>query len=261
MTLNELIEHYGWDAINSLTKYPSILTYHAIGDKGVLAEQLSEDKPFEGEVLVTEKIDGTNSRIIFFNDDYVIGSREELLYAKGDRIGNPALHIVATVKSLAEQISSTLKQDQLYVLYGETYGGVVTAASKQYTSDKSSAFRVFDLINMPLSEVENVLLQGHAKISGWRDRGGQTFVDSKSLKAFAESYALATVPALMQFNGDDLPRTLKDTFEWLGAFKQTQAGINHAGIAEGVIVRDHARTMIRKIRFEDYERTKKRGKF
>ena len=261
MTLNYFVERYGWNALNSISKYPSILTYHALAGKGALAEQLSEGLRFEQPVVVTEKIDGTNSRIVFFNNDYLIGSREELLYAKGDRIGNLAMNIAETLKPLAEKVAPLLPKDEFYVLYGETYGGVVTAASKQYTSDKTYAFRFFDLIKMPLSAVEDVLGQGASQISSWRDQGGQEFVDNEALNAFAKLHAIPTVPYLLQMDGSELPTTLKETFEWLGQFKNTQAGINHTGTAEGVIVRDNARKLIRKIRFEDYERTKKRGGF
>ena len=52
--------------LNSMTKYPSILTYHTLGDKGVLRETVQV--PFAGRVLGTEKVDGTNCRLIFCPD-------------------------------------------------------------------------------------------------------------------------------------------------------------------------------------------------
>lgn len=90
--------------LNSMTKYPSIPTYHTLGEKGALLE---ETVPFEGEIVLTEKVDGTNSRIILLPDGtFILGSREELLFAKGDLIGNPALGIVEALKAVA----STLPQ-------------------------------------------------------------------------------------------------------------------------------------------------------
>lgn len=89
--------------LNSLTKYPSIPTYHALGERGKLSETIQVN--FANQFIIgTEKIDGTNARIICFSDGYVIGSREELLYAKGDLIGNPAMGIVEALKPLAELI-------------------------------------------------------------------------------------------------------------------------------------------------------------
>lgn len=71
-----------------MTKYPSILTYHKLGEKGKLLDEVQV--PFDQPAILAEKIDGVNSRIIIFPDGlYIIGSREELLYAKGDLIGNP----------------------------------------------------------------------------------------------------------------------------------------------------------------------------
>lgn len=55
--IKELISKYGKEKINTLTKYPSILTLHRIGEKGRLTEELTT--PIQGEVLyATEKIDG-----------------------------------------------------------------------------------------------------------------------------------------------------------------------------------------------------------
>ena len=64
--------------LNSLTKYPSILTYHALGDKGALRDAVQV--PFAGRVLGDEKVDGTNTRLVFCPDGgVVVGSREDLL--------------------------------------------------------------------------------------------------------------------------------------------------------------------------------------
>ncbi len=72
-----------------MTKYPSIPTYHALDPRN--GGLLDETVPFTGTVLATEKVDGTNARIVQLPDGgYLLGSREELLYAKGDLIGNPS---------------------------------------------------------------------------------------------------------------------------------------------------------------------------
>ena len=49
--------------LNSMTKYPSILTYHALGDKGALQDTVQVS--FAGRVVGTEKVDGTNARLVF----------------------------------------------------------------------------------------------------------------------------------------------------------------------------------------------------
>lgn len=69
--------------LNSLTKYPSIPTYHSLDPSN--GNLLDDRVGFTAPVIGTEKIDGTNARIISLPDgSYLLGSREELLYAKGD---------------------------------------------------------------------------------------------------------------------------------------------------------------------------------
>src|SRR5436853_86817 len=68
--------------LNSMTKYGSIPTYHEIGDRGMLQP---ERVVLEGRVRGTEKVDGTNSRVILLPTPgvgqgdsapgYLIGSR------------------------------------------------------------------------------------------------------------------------------------------------------------------------------------------
>jgi hypothetical protein len=66
-----------------------------------------EATAFAGTVIATEKVDGTNSRVICLPDGCsLLGSREELLYGKGDLIGNPALGI----KARFEDYERTLKR-------------------------------------------------------------------------------------------------------------------------------------------------------
>ena len=57
------------------------------------------------------------------------------------------------------------------------------------------------------------------------------------------------------FNGSNFAKTLGDTYNHLVQFSETHVGIDAHGKSEGIIVRNFDRSMIRKIRFEDYERT------
>lgn len=250
--------------LNSMTKYPSILTYHELGDKGMLQESLCEGKSFEGnEVIITEKVDGTNGRIIIYNGDYMIGSREDILYAKSDRIINPALGIVETLKPFAEKLANNLESDNsIRIVFSEVYGGNVTAASKQYTSTKEWSFRTFDICIIDPETIEKVIGMDRDKIALWRDNGGQHFVSEKVIESFANMYSIKRVPYLSIIDGSDLPVTLTKTYEFLKFFENSKATIDsESGRAEGIVVRTKDRSLIRKIRFEDYERTKKRGGF
>ena len=60
--INEILtyENDGLRKLNSITKYPSILTYHNLGQRGSLVNSLVEDKHFDKHrsIYITEKIDG-----------------------------------------------------------------------------------------------------------------------------------------------------------------------------------------------------------
>ncbi len=75
--------------LNSATKYPSIPTYHALDPKN--GNLLEEPVSFGHEqVLLTEKVDGTNVRLIFIHGHWFVGSREELLTHGGERLAPAA---------------------------------------------------------------------------------------------------------------------------------------------------------------------------
>jgi hypothetical protein len=245
--------------LNSLTKYPSIPTYHTLDPKnGSLIEEALQ---FAGAVIGTEKIDGTNSRIICLPDgNYLLGSREELLYAKGDLIGNPALGIADALKPLAETLCANTA-DEVVVYYLEVFGGKVTVASKQYTSAQQVSYRLFDV--MRLSDYETLLAQPAAQLALWRENGGQPFVAEASLQELAEQTGLALTPRLFTINSDALPQLVADMLEFLRQqLAQTFCRLDEAagGKPEGIVLRAPDRSRIAKARFEDYERTLKRRK-
>ncbi|MEK4006393.1 RNA ligase family protein [Paenibacillus sp. FSL H3-0333] len=249
--------------LNSITKYPSILTYHTIGERGKLDSVHSEEKtfPIDQKIYAYEKVDGENSRIILLNSDYsadyFIGSREELLYAKGDRIGNPYGNIADFLNPLAEQMDWIFRNDRdkaLTVIYQESYGGK-TKAAKNYTDNKTQGYRVFDVFSLTYSELTSLLNLPIEKIAEWRDRGGQPFYSEKEKHEFINKWSLEAAPLVDEMKGSSFPLSLDNTYEYLKNFEKTKVGINTEGKSEGIIVRTHDRQMIRKIRFEDYERT------
>jgi hypothetical protein len=245
--------------LNSLTKYPSIPTYHTLDPKngGLMEEAIH----FDGTVIGTEKVDGTNSRVICLPDgSYLLGSREELLYAKGDLIGNPALGIANALKETAERLCVG-ERTEITVYYFEVFGGKVTAASKQYTSEQRVSFRLFDVAR--LGDWEELLAQSAHQIAAWRDGGGQTFVDEASLEQIAAQYELALTPRLFAISASELPRGIVETAAFLRLhLAETQCRMDQkaGGKPEGIVLRSPDRSTIAKARFEDYERTLKRRK-
>lgn len=246
--------------LNTLTKYPSIPTYHSLDptNGGLLDEHID----FSGGIVVaTEKIDGTNARIILLPDgNYLLGSREELLYAKGDLIENPALGIVETLKPVAERMGD--HAGRMIVCYLEVYGGRVTGASRQYTGNATLGYRLFDLLD--IDRYEPILAMSRGEISALRDSpsGAGTFRSESDLADFSSREQIPLVPRL-QTPGTNIPASIEETYEYLRqTIPATRSALDAAAgmKPEGIVVRTPDRSRIAKIRFQDYERTLKRRK-
>lgn len=243
-------------ALNSATKYPSIPTYHRLDPRN--GGLLEEPVPFTGDVLLTEKVDGTNGRIVLLPDgDYFIGSREELLHAKGDRVHNPALGIVDELRPLADRLRADGEQARITVLYLEVYGRKIGGAAKQYTGGNGVGHRLFDVAFLRPEDLD----RGLEQISSWRDSGGQEFGDEAALLRIAASEAVPLVPRLETVPGDRLPGTVEDMAALLAErLPATRVALDDGagGDPEGIVLRTTDRSVIAKARFQDYARTLKR---
>lgn len=248
--------------LNSLTKYPSILTFHQLDpSNGGLIE---EPTLFRGPAIATEKVDGTNARIIVLPDrSFLIGSREELLYARGDLIGNPALGIVEALRERAEALAdAAFSPDVIVVFYGEVFGGKVTGASKQYTGERQVGFRLFDVAR--IAEYDALMAMPPQDLAIWREQGGQPFVAEDALCQLAEAHGFDLTPRLFTLEPDEVPRTIDDAHALLTSrLPRTLCLLDEqgGGQPEGIVLRTPDRSQIAKLRFEDYQRTlKRRGK-
>lgn len=245
--------------VNSMTKYPSILTYHQLGERGRLDDHVQVPFDASDELIVTEKVDGTNTRFIFLpENDYLIGSREDLIHARGDRIWIPTGGIVDTIRdtSLYTAVEDT---EDIIVLYGEVYGGKASSGSKNYTGKGNAGFRLFDVVRIEAGELfQEMLTWDRAKIASWREAGGQQFLKETSIVSYANRFDLDTTPRLAEIKGSELPIKHEDVLEWLKKVTpKTQCRLDDGAKAksEGVVVRTKDRRRIAKIRYEDYERT------
>lgn len=266
------------DRLNSMTKYPSILTYHELGDRGVLNDVVLTPFPVDLLLELTEKVDGTNARMVFCPDGTVIiGSREDFLWATYDLIGNPAMGIVSYLKPIVCRLandraswpitgkirerwmppSDEYKQTPIFVLYGEVYGKSIGSAAKQYTSTGKVGFRLFDVA--VIDNFDEILGWERERISSWRDNGGQTFLSTEKIRLIAHNCTLDSVPLLGTMKGDQMPTTLADTQAFLQQYSQSQANLDceAGGRSEGVVIRTTDRKTIAKLRFEDYARKRK----
>lgn len=250
--LKGLIETYGKQKINTLTKYPSILTLHKIGEKGRLMNEFTTS--LEGETMyATEKIDGTNVRIICWGDEYLIGSRDFILHHNHDLYFDQAQGIVEAIKQLQPLIPN---RQTLSVIYGELYGGKVSSNSKWYGQDKMG-FRVFDVANFyDMAILEKSL----PEISTWREREtdqgiiyGQRFQALPSIIGAFPDFEL--VPEIEFELGDMSHETILNNLKKY--LPETNVALSDKALkrAEGIVLRNASRTKIVKLRFEDYERT------
>jgi hypothetical protein len=247
-------------ALNSATKYPSILSYHKHGNKGLLTEELNCVPPSGAQVLLgcTEKVNGSNSRIILFLDNgkwrFIIGSREVLLYSNGDFLIREEYSIVQTLLPLAErlqkQIVYELREDALNTFYFEVFGDSKQPESKNYSDFHSPSFRMFDVSVVSLDTLDKPI----EEIAAWRERGGQNFHNEAGLQDAKNKLDLNLVP---RHWGIQLPTKIEDIYKWLQEnMPETGCLLDSSGKgrAEGVVVRNSDRSFITKIRFEDYER-------
>lgn len=258
--LNELLKNER--KLNTITKYPSILTYHELGQRGTIIEdftkssyECSDDEIIEG----TEKVDGTNTRIIICGDDYLLGTRDELIYAKGDRIKNDKMSILETCLPIAEDIMSKyiFNSNKLFVIYGENYGGNIGRGCKNYSKNKETKFRVFDMWQMEIDNVLDLLDKDLDKLSTWREHGGQPYVDIETLKTYCKDFGLDKTPVLFSMKKSEFPKSIQEVYDFMKQFKETKVGLDCTGKSEGFVIRNNTRKYIKKIRFEEYEKTLK----
>jgi len=251
-------------AINSVTKYPSIPTFHTMGGRGKLG-RVNLAIPDE-QLYCTEKLDGTNARIIIDprDGDYLIGGRNELLYARGDRLIRDSNRILLATIVKAEQAAEKLKGANVstgpVVAYGEVYGGRIGANWKTYADDeKAVGFRVFDTQVWTAGMWFEWLHMDSKLRSTRREQGGQPFVGVDELERNATWLGFKTVPVS--------PFDLEPKDSQTGIFAQlcemgltTQAALTETINAntkrpEGVVLRTANRSWIAKFRIEDYERS------
>jgi hypothetical protein len=208
-----------------------------------------------GPVIATEKVDGTNSRVIVLEGDYILASREELLFHSGDLLHNPSQSIVEYLRPLAEAGSFLSVPGCLTVWYGELYGGKIGKGAKQYTGHRTVGFRLFDIALIRLDDVSEMLKWKRTSISSWREHGGQEFFGEQKLTEFANTTALELTPRLARF--DFLHTSHQKVLEILERFlPRTQVALDEQarGQAEGIVFRTSDRSALVKAKFKDYRR-------
>jgi hypothetical protein len=261
--------------LNSLTKYPSIPTFH---EMDLNTGMLDGSKPvdFGGQLVsVTEKIDGTNARIIVFSGKqtlhdvptWIIGSRENLLTADMDWIRNPELGIVAELAKTADDLCYAVDRDApVRVYFFEVYGGRIGGAWKNYNkSGEAFGHRLFDVIEFPDDMFAEVMSRPREHISSWRQHGGQPFVGWDRMLEIAQETNLQRVPTIehridprgIAFDG--LQHTLTTLESWFPGGSEAVLESGAQNRPEGVVFKSLNNPRVTaKLRFQDYRGTIRR---
>jgi hypothetical protein len=248
------------DMLNTITKYPSIGTFHPLLVGGILGETTTVE--FTGPVHVSEKIDGQNIRVIFLRDGrYVIGTREKLLHCSSDYLCDNTHGIVPTLIPLIPDLRAGLPAQQpgITVYYMEIFGGTdLTRASRQYTSDRVVGLRLFDIATIPDPSIVQDMTKAQA--AAWRDRGGPSFHTEQQLQDTAPRVGLPLTPRLTTLDATELPVTVAEAHHWIGTVlpglrSRSVLDENASGEAEGVVLTNTDHTSRAKLKLANYTRT------
>jgi len=258
--LKELITKFGKEKINTLTKYPSILTLHKLGKNKILLDELTT--PIQGEQMdATEKVDGTNIRLLFYGDERIVGTRENLFTFNHSDFNHVPEHLFSSIEYVRpfyekQKWNQRFATDKLTVLYGELYGGNIGPNAKNYGVSKTG-FRLFDVA---VYDDLSVLNLTQNDISKWREREtengivyGQKYLGRLEIKSQFPNFELVPI---INFNlGDCSHRTILNNLNKF--ISNTTVSLTETAImkSEGLVLRNEDRSKIVKIRFEDYERT------
>jgi len=251
--------------LNSMTKYPPIPTFHEMNPSNGMLDG-SKPLDFGGQAVnVTEKINGTNGRIIVLPDGrFVIGSREELLSCSEDWIRSPELGIVDELWDTAVRISSdsaTPSASAVRVFFFEVYGGGLDGWKNYTQSSDSRGHRLFDVIEIDVAAFRHLMSMGVEQISSWRQHGGQPFVDWDRFLEITQGLDVQRVPVIERIAMttdiafDGLQNTLTTLETWFpdGTLAWLESGAQNR--PEGVVFKSRDRRITAKLRFQDYKGT------
>lgn len=258
--LKDLITKFGKEKLNTLTKYPSILTLHKLGKKNILLDELTTNIEDE-EMYATEKIDGTSIRLLFYGNERIVGTRENLFTYDGSDFINIPKDFFSSVEFVRpffekQKWNKRFLTEKLTVIYGELYGANIGSNSKNYGLEKTG-FRLFDVA---VYEDLSILEMDRDKISKWREREtengiiyGQKFLTRSEIESQFSDFEL--VPTIDFDLGDFSHRTVLDSLNKFIPQTTVALSINASLKSEGVVLRNQSRSKIVKVRFEDYQRT------
>lgn len=225
------------------------------------------------KLYICELIDGELGRFITTGDDYFVGTTEDIVYARGDRIVNNSI-VIPLHMAITEYIESRLNStDNMFtVLYGVAYGGDIKG-NNRYTKENKNSFCLIDGFSMPYEQVEYILEKYEIdKINEMVQKGANGYWTMNELNNFSNEYNIPGVPIIDFILQENLPKNeeeiinlskkyLKSTIV-LDENDEQDTSSNIANITEksadevtgfsmskGIILRDENQTFVKKIVF------------
>ena len=214
-----------------MQRYPKIETLFKRDEKFNITNEIRLPE-FEiiNKWMVTEKIDGTNIRIIY------MPKRLLLIRGRSDNAQIPTFLLETLLKIFTiEKIESILKEipKEGMCLYGEGYGAKIQKGGGNYNSGNS--FRLFDVW-----------------IDGW-------WLEWDSIKEIANKLEVKTVPVIMETDMETAIDLVKSNF--LSEVAMEEGIYGHK--AEGIVARTYPTMLFRngepirwKLKIKDYKEGK-----
>lgn len=258
------------EELNGMTKFPSIYPLHEFIRVG--KKMLAHGEPIHSikdkEFDITEKIDGTNIRIIIHRNcnEVFIGGRGELLAYNKDLLYNDKYGVIDIInKTFDEKIldsfhkSSFWDGNEFLILYGELFGKGIQKRGKQYNAEGRD-FRLFAVRSLT---IETINVFKSISRENWhsvrRKNTSMRFFPFGDVLEIRDKLGLQTVPYHGTINIDDLA-TPEEVSNFIKDF--TNSSINNAR-SEGIVLHsldssdyDHAEHGTNfasfKLKFENY---------
>lgn len=249
--------------LDSATKYPSIETYHKLGERGRLTEQRNHSWSSDEKVYVSEKIDGANGRLIFLPGraaPWIAGTREQLVAASFDVIWDNSMGVAEALLGPSAPKPwmlphAPLEDGYVFVLYFEVYGHRATRNWNEYSPDgQEPMIRLFDAQFFQEDWLHH--FTSVEEVAKARDNDAAIWLHEDMLPELAKELGVQCVPNLWTGSGEDIPHDVAGMNEFMQSLgRDTQAGVNGSGRSEGIVLRTTGRATIAKARRESYDKT------
>jgi len=248
------------ELLEAVTRWPSIKSYHKMDEHGRLIDELRFPEIAGEAVYATEKVDGSNVRVVVDSLLRVsVGTRNQLVMFRGEAAAQDSMGVVGALRGLPRSLSISGRPSPGHVraYYGELYGGAINGHG-HYTQDKTrmqwALFAIADFDIEALSQLERAEIAARRRL---------LTTDGVHAEGRLGEYVMIhgggedspTVPYLGRRHAP--PATVAEAAEWLahvlGPVTRAAIGDAKPGKPEGVVITGVESGLIAKLRVKDYE--------